>query len=291
MSTVSSLWSRLEDQLLPVFADYRSRLAELPVRVKGDRTLLTRADIAVQELVVAAIRDFDGPGAVVIAEEDKRAEVRTDVAGCDGRVWVVDPIDGTAEFVRGESVEFCSVVCLLEDWKPSAAFVLAPELGSGRVPVSVSADVRTSQLLLNGREVSPTSRTEAGMRVSATRSRGEERPGFDVAAHRAGYELKTRTTSQTLDMLRTAVDISALTTPPLPSFDLFWRRKQKLWDGAAGLCMATAAGLRSCDERGEPLTWTRDFLSGATPTFAADVTGRPEAVAWFLEGRAAPRRS
>ncbi|NED12581.1 inositol monophosphatase family protein [Streptomyces sp. SID9124] len=283
MSTISSLWSRLEDQLLPVFADYRSRLADLPIEVKGDRTLLTQADIAVQELVVAAIRDFDGPGAVVIAEEDEQVGARADVAGCDGRVWIVDPIDGTAEFVRNESVEFCSVVCLLEDWQPRAAFVLAPELGSGRVPVSVSADARTSQLLLDGRKVSPTSESKAGMRMSATRSRGEERPAFDAAAHRAGYELKTRTTSQTLDMLRTAVDLSDRTTPSLASFDLFWRRKQKLWDGAAGLCMAMAAGLRSCDESGEPLRLTRDFLSGATPTFPADVTGRPEAVAWFLE--------
>lgn len=283
MSTISSLWSTLEEQLLPVFADYRSRLADLPVEVKDDRTLLTQADIAVQELVVAAIRDFDGPDAVVIAEEDERSEFRTEVAEGGGRVWVVDPIDGTAEFVRGESVEFCSVVCLLEDWQPSAAFILAPELGSGRAPVSVSADVHTRRLYIGGRTVSPTSQATASGNLSATRSRGEERPDFDAAARRAGYTLKTRTTSQTLDMLRTALDISELTTPALPPFDLFWRRRQKLWDGVAGLCLADAAGLQSCGENGEPLKLTPDFLAGPTPTFAANVTGRPETVAWFLE--------
>ncbi|MGW2082137.1 inositol monophosphatase family protein [Streptomyces sp. NPDC001939] len=286
MSPISSLWSTLEDQLLPVFADYRSRLADLPVEFKNDRTLLTHADIAVQELVVAAIRDFDGSDAVVIAEEDGRSGLRAEVAASGGRVWVVDPIDGTAEFVRGESVEFCSVVCLLEEWQPSAAFILAPELGSGRAPVSVSADARTHQLRLDGRTVLPASRAEASRLLSVTRSRGQDRPFFDEAAHQAGYTLKTRTTSQTLDMLRTALDITDLTTPVLPPFDLFWRRKQKLWDGAAGLCLAAAAGLRSCGENGEPLTLSLDFLAEPTPTFAANVTGRPDAVVWFLQ---APR--
>ncbi|MFD9952797.1 inositol monophosphatase family protein [[Kitasatospora] papulosa] len=283
MSPILSLWSTLEEQLLPVFADYRSRLADLPVEVKDDRTLLTQADIAVQELVVAAIHAFDGPDAVVIAEEDEQSGIRTGVAGSSGRVWVVDPIDGTAQFVRGESVEFCSVVCLLEDWQPSAAFILAPELGSGRTPVTVTADARARQLWLNGQTAAPAGRAEVGRHLSVTRSRGEERPDFDAAAREAGYTLKTRTTSQTLDMLRTALDVSELTTPGLPPFDLFWRRNQKLWDGAAGLCLAAAAGLRSCDENGEPLTLTRDFLAEPTPTFKADVTGRPETVDWFLK--------
>lgn len=282
MSSISSLWSTLGARLVPVFAEYRSKLADLPVEVKADRTLLTQADIAVQELVVAAIRDFDGPGAVVIAEEDEQAGPRTEVLRSGGRLWVVDPIDGTAEFVRGESVEFCSVVCLLEDWQPRASFVLAPELADGRTPVTVSADARTGQLWLDGREVRSSGHTAPSGHLSATRSRGQDRPGFDAAARQAGYTVKTRTTSQTLDMLRTAVDVSDRTAPALPPFDLFWRREQKLWDGAAGLCMATAAGLRSCDEAGRPLTLDPGFLAEPTPTFAADVTGRPETVTWFL---------
>jgi 3'(2'), 5'-bisphosphate nucleotidase len=84
-------------------------------------------------------------------------------------------------------------------------------------------------------------------------------------------------------MLPTAVDVEARTGPPLPRFDLFWRREQKLWDGAAGLCLSAAAGLRSCDEHGNALPLGPEFLSAPTPTFASTVTGRPETVAWFLE--------
>lgn len=280
MSSVTALWTELEQRLLPVFADYRGRLAELPIEVKADRTLLTEADIAVQALIVDAIRAVD-PDAVVIAEEDERTGPREEVRTSQGRIWVVDPIDGTAEFVQSGHVEFCSVVCLLEDWQPAAAFVLAPELGSGGTPILVTADARTGDLHLNGQRVQ--SPAEASGWLSATRSAGADPEDFDEAARKAGFTLKTRTTSQTVDMLRTAVDIEARTGPPLPRFDLFWRREQKLWDGAAGLCLSTAAGLRSCDEHGDALPLGPEFLSAPTPTFASTVTGRPETVVWFLE--------
>ncbi|GAA1959250.1 inositol monophosphatase family protein [Kitasatospora viridis] len=275
-----TFWSDLEERLLPLFTDYRDRLADLPVHLKADHTLLTEADVAAQSLIVQHIRGLE-PDAVIIAEEDERSTVRDEVAQSDGRVWVIDPIDGTAEFVQQGHSEFCSVVCLLEDWRPSAAFVLAPELGAGRSPLRVTADVASRTVRIGGRPAPMP--TATGQWISATRSAGTPPRVFDSAAERAGYRLKLRTTSQTVDMLRTAIDLGATTDPPLPSFDLFWRRKQKLWDGAAGIAIGTALGLRSADEHGEPLPFGPEFLSAATPTFESSVMGHPEAVAWFLD--------
>ncbi|MFV2103221.1 hypothetical protein [Micromonospora sp. LOL_024] len=48
----------------------------------------------------------------------------------------------------------------------------------------------------------------------------------------AGYTLTTRTTSQTLDMLRTALDLTDL-APDTPRFGLFYRLRQKVWDSRA----------------------------------------------------------
>jgi 3'(2'), 5'-bisphosphate nucleotidase len=280
MST-SALWAVLEEQLVPVFADYRSRIAEVPVEVKADRTLLTAADITVQELIVSAIRATE-PDAVIIAEEDERNGPRSEITASRGRVWVIDPIDGTSQFINGESVEFCSVVCLLDDWEPAEAFVLAPELGAGRTPLLATANARTRTIMLGGLEVQ-TPPTDSRMRwLSVTRSTDEPPRPLEAAAVRDGYRAKTRTTSQTLDLLRTVLDISSLTEPPLPYFSLFWRRDQKLWDGAAGLCLAAAAELRACDEHGRPLPLGPRFLSQSVPTFPSTVIGRPETVAWFL---------
>ena len=275
--SVTTLWDVLEDKLLPVFAAYRSRIAELPAQLKADRTLLTEADVVIQDLIVAAVREFD-PDAVIIAEEDQRTGIRTEVAAADGRVWVVDPIDGTAQFVRAENREFCSVVCLLDDWQPVAAFVLAPELGTGRSSLAITADVRQNGVSINGKPAA--SRTSEW--ISATRSAGSRERPFDTVANAAGFQLKTRTTSQTLDMVRTAADLEGRTDLQLPSFELFWRRRQKVWDGLAGLCLGAASGLRSCDENGEPLPLGPDLLSQAEPEFPSTVMGRPESVSWFL---------
>lgn len=280
--SVAQLWDDLAERLRPVFAEYRGHIADLPVEVKADKTLLTEADVTVQQIIIDAIRARE-PAAVVIAEEDERQGRREEVASADGRVWVIDPIDGTAEFVQEGRVEFCSVVCLLEDWLPVSAFVLAPELGAGRTPLVVTADAHERRLTLNGEVVTPPARPGLERWISATRSAGAPPRGFDPAAEKAGFLLKTRTTSQTLDMVRTAVDLSLHTDSPLPPFDLFWRRKQKVWDGIAGLCLGTAAGLRHCDENGQPLPAAPAFFSQAEPVFASTVMGKPEIVSWFLD--------
>jgi len=150
VTAVAELWEQLNGALLPVFTGYREHISELPIEVKTDRTLLTEADTAIQQMVIEAIRGFD-PGAAVIAEEDERTQVRAEILTSGGRVWVVDPIDGTAEFVRADGVEFCTVVCLLEDWQPSAAFVLAPELGAERTPITIVGDVTAREVLLAGK--------------------------------------------------------------------------------------------------------------------------------------------
>ncbi|MDV9174083.1 inositol monophosphatase family protein [Streptomyces sp. W16] len=280
--SVAPLWDELTERLLPVFTTYRSHLADLPVEVKADNTLLTEADVAVQRIIVDAIRATE-PDAAIIAEEDERQGPREEVARAGGRVWVIDPIDGTAEFVQEKRVEFCSVVCLLEDWQPVSAFVLAPELGSGGTPIVVTGDARTRRLTLDGAVIEPPSDPREDRWLSATRSAGALPRDFDRAAEETGFLLKTRTTSQTLDMVRAAVDLSGRTAPSLPPFELFWRRRQKVWDGIAGLCLGAAAGLRHCAEDGEPLPLTPSFLSRAEPVFASTVMGRPDIVSWFLD--------
>lgn len=278
--SLDALWGDLEERLLPLFADYRSRLADLPVEVKADRTLLTEADVAVQALIMERIRSRE-PGAVIIAEEDERTKTRDDVARSNGRVWVIDPIDGTAEFVRPGHREFCSVVCLLEDWRPAAAFVLAPELGAGGTALRVTADVAARSVQVDG--VPVLAPAPDGRWISATRSAGTPPRAFDEAAEKAGYQLKVRTTSQSVDMLRTALDLSSVSDPTLVPFDLFWRREQKLWDGAAGIAIGAALGLRSADEHGHPLPFGPVFLSEPTPVFDSTVMGHPRTVDWFLD--------
>jgi len=100
----------------------RARFGALDLRVdtKPDLTPVTDADRAV-ETDVRQVLGRDRPGDSVVGEEFGGATTFT------GRQWIIDPIDGTKNFVRGVPV-WASLIALLEDGVPSVGVVSAPAL-------------------------------------------------------------------------------------------------------------------------------------------------------------------
>ena len=99
-----------------------ARFGALDLRVahKPDLTPVTDADEAVE----AALREVlarERPGDDVFGEE-QGGTVRM-----SGRQWVIDPIDGTKNFVRGVPV-WASLIALLQDGVPVVGMVSAPAL-------------------------------------------------------------------------------------------------------------------------------------------------------------------
>jgi 3'(2'), 5'-bisphosphate nucleotidase len=269
---VGALWDDLQDSLTPLLGGFRARLDDLDVSTKADKTLLSEADIAVQEHIVAKILAKD-PGAHIVAEEG-RETLGSYTPSKSGRTWIIDPIDGTAQFVRPDTVEFCSVVCLLQRQRPVAAFVLAPELGPERSAVRVSVDRADGPIEVNGTKAAARSAGEP-LRASVTRSSGTQPRQWEQMLLDAGFELKTRTTSQTLDMVRTCVDLSEITEPRLNQFAIFDRERQKVWDGAAGMCLAQASGLRVSDRNGVERPVIDIDLAVAEPQFPSTLVTLP----------------
>lgn len=277
------LWTEFGAEVLAALQEFRNRVAELVVVEKEDHTLLTQADLSVEALISTRIRLFD-PAACILAEESWASALRDSETG-PGRVWIIDPIDGTAEFVRPDRVEFCSVVCLVDEGEPMEALVVAPELGVDRTPLVMTASRTDGSAFVNGRRASLNTDGPPSFSASVTRSSTEAARPFEPAMVEAGYTLKTRTTSQTLDMVRTALNLQGLASAET-RFDLFFRRDQKVWDGVAGLCFGEVAGLVNADLTGaRRLPLERRFLAVAEPTLDATVMGRPEAVEWFTRIR------
>lgn len=99
----------------------RFRSGDLRVRAKPDRSPVTDADLAVE----AAIRELlsrERPADAVLGEEQGGRLPAT------GRVWVLDPIDGTKNFLRGGPV-WATLVALLADGEPVVGVASAPALG------------------------------------------------------------------------------------------------------------------------------------------------------------------
>ena len=273
-----ALWRNLADSLVPTFESYRADLGSLSVSQKPDKTLLSVADLAVERLIVSTIQLFD-PTAVIVAEEGTSA-LPPSRRG-DGRIWIIDPIDGTSEFVKQGRREFCSVVCALEDRRPVAAFVLAPELGPQRTPLCVTFTDAHGSVSVND-EVACVPESSSG-HASVTQSAGLPAYPFEPTLLRAGYEIKRRTTSQTLDMVRTCLNINPHTDLDLPSFDLFYRRRQKVWDGAAGMCLALTTGRAVIDEGGHARKLIDIDLSTSEPEFPVMLVGRADLVSAVVD--------
>ncbi|GAB4360780.1 MAG: 3'(2'),5'-bisphosphate nucleotidase CysQ [Oricola sp.] len=97
---------------------------EHDIATKADNSPVTEADLAVDDLLYPALKDRY-PGIPVITEE--RAATHEAMPG-RGRFFLVDPIDGTKEFIR-KTDEFTINIALIEDGRPVAGIVYAPAIG------------------------------------------------------------------------------------------------------------------------------------------------------------------
>lgn len=101
----------------------RARFGALDLKVdaKPDLTPVSDADLAVEQAIRQVLSEATPEDAVLGEEFGGAAEF-------SGRQWVVDPIDGTKNFVRGVPV-WATLIALLEDGAPVVGVVSAPALG------------------------------------------------------------------------------------------------------------------------------------------------------------------
>lgn len=97
------------------------------VHYKPDRSPVTEADEEAERLILAALEEHF-PAIPVVAEESVAAGHVPDISG--GLFFLVDPLDGTKEFVAGRN-EFTVNIALIHKGVPVAGIVYAPALSTG----------------------------------------------------------------------------------------------------------------------------------------------------------------
>jgi histidinol-phosphatase len=111
---------RLAD-LADTISSARFDALDLDVSTKPDRSFVTDADLAVER----AIRDLleaERPEDGILGEE-------FGTSGTSTRQWIIDPIDGTANFLRGVA-NWATLISLAVDGKPVVGVVSAPAMRS-----------------------------------------------------------------------------------------------------------------------------------------------------------------
>lgn len=99
--------------------------SDFAVRAKDDASPVTEADLRSEQVILAGLALLT-PDIPVVSEEATAAGAQVDVSG--GRFWLVDPLDGTKEFVKRNG-EFTVNIGLIWDGIPSLGVLYAPAIG------------------------------------------------------------------------------------------------------------------------------------------------------------------
>ncbi|WP_165350512.1 inositol monophosphatase family protein [Xylanimonas protaetiae] len=197
---------------------------------------VTAMDRAVEELLVARLTQ-ERPQDAILGEEGD------DVPGTSGLTWVVDPIDGTVNYLYGVASWSVSVAVVSGPPDPAEWTVLA-----GCVHDVVADRTWTAGLgegaTVDGVALRPVEPAPLARSLTAT--------GFGYAASRRAAQARvlTQVLPRVRDIRRlgsAAVDLCLLAQG---SYDLYYERGLNPWDMAAGSLVATEAGARVVGLRG-----------------------------------------
>ena len=180
--------------------------------------LVSEADLLAEK----AIRDIlaeRAPDDAIMGEEG------ADTAGTSGRRWIVDPLDGTINFLYGIPQWAVSVAC-----EGLAGVVFDPT----RDEVFVAAD---GQAALNGEALQASRCDDLSRALVGT--------GFGYAAQvrRAQAEIVARVLPQVRDIRRAGSAALDLAWAAAGRLDAFYEFGVQPWDIAAGTLLCSAAGL------------------------------------------------
>lgn len=200
---------------------------------KGEVNPVTEADRQAEEAILEVISRHR-PDDAVLAEE------RGGQSAEGGRRWLVDPLDGTVNFLHG--VPHIAVsVALYEDEKPLAGVVLDV------FREELFRAARGEGATLDGRAVSVSDRLDLSQCLLATGFPYDRREHAREYAATLG-ELLARARG-VRRMGTAALDLAWVAAG---RYDGFWEFKLAQWDVAAGLLLITEAGGTATDQRGEP---------------------------------------
>jgi len=222
---------------------------DFQVEIKGDESPVTVADQLAEKAIFEGLKRI-APDIPVVGEEAASAG---DIPDVSSRFWLVDPIDGTKEFINRNG-EFTVNIALVDQGVPVLGLVLAPALDTlyaGGAGLGAWVEVGGQRRAIHARPV-----PVDGLTVVGSRHHGNDTAvdaflaGRKVAAHR---------------MVGSSLKLCLLAEGLADVYPRFGRTME--WDTAAGDAVLRAAGGMVKTIAGTPLGYAKPGFEN--PDFAA----------------------
>ena len=202
--------------------NYKAQLSQIQINRKGEKDLVTEADVAVENYLVEQIKKHY-PDHSILGEESGSH------AGNEYR-WIIDPIDGTTSFVHDQPF-FSNSIALEHTGELILAAVNAPALSE------LFMAEKDKGATLNDSPIHVSARDKLSECVIAT--------GFacvreNLTHNNLPYFTKIVTSARDIRRYGSAaIDLSYVATGKL---DGFWELNLKIYDMAAGMLILQEAG-------------------------------------------------
>ncbi len=204
------------------------------ITMKGEINLVTEADVASETAIVASLQE-DAPDIAIMAEESADDDLKEP----EGRIWVVDPLDGTTNFAHGFPI-FAVSIALVENGRSTIGVIYCP------LQDELFCCWQGGGSWLNGKKIRVTETDFLVQALVAT--------GFPYDIHSRLDAVLTQMRSilpKVRDIRRAGAAAVDLAYVACGRLDGFWEMDLKPWDTAAGWLLVEEAGGRVTDFGGK----------------------------------------
>jgi 3'(2'), 5'-bisphosphate nucleotidase len=219
---------------------------------KGPDDYVTSIDAALdQQLSIVFSELFPNDGIITEENAESRKKFHADFS----RLWCIDPIDGTEDFIHGKR-DYSVMVGLLQNYQPIAGWIGAPAYdqlyygGQDWGLFQADADADPTPITLT--EPAPPTKEFCPIVIG---NRDQEKFGAAISQfipEARFYSLG----SFGLKVMEVVLGRAGLY--------LYFNGRVKLWDTTGPLALARAAGLTCCDLKGRPLSFAPEDIDSET---------------------------
>ncbi len=239
-----------------VLLDYFGRLKQVQDKVQAG--LVSEADLESERVITLELQR-GMPGISVLGEEQAYLTKKENI---EASTWVVDPLDGTTNYVHGFHV-FCISIGL--QWKGELV------VGVIDVPIlnKTYTTVKGQGSFVNGERIHVSNRSSLKESLLAT--------GFfpeDVGALKEQLKIFSDMVFEARGVRRAGAAAYDLCMVAEGVFDAFWEKNLKPWDTAAGALLVREAGGVAWTYRGEDYTLADNSILAGNPAICPQLVER-----------------